>query len=158
MNRLRYQYLARAMAAVALMAGGAAQGQNTTAAVPPVIDVHMHAMEDIPGAVPMCPNQARFLASDPADGPEGRNGWSAEECSPKLYPAAKGEYRARVLAEMERLNVTGVVFGDPEAVKKWQAAAPARVIPGTSFGQVAGATRRRTCRCWKLPLPATGSR
>ena len=35
-----------------------------------------------------------------------------------------------VLAEMERLNVTAVVFGDPKSVQKWKDAAPARVIPG----------------------------
>ncbi len=34
---------------------------------------------------------------------------------------------------MERLNVTAVVFGTPEGVQKWEAAAPIRVIPGTSF-------------------------
>ena len=43
-----------------------------------------------------------------------------------------------VLAEMERLNVRGVVFGDVAGVKKWRAASPGRVIPGTAFGQVEG--------------------
>src|SRR3569833_3169327 len=38
-------------------------------------------------------------------------------------------------AEMERLNVTSVVFGDEAGVKKWQNAMPGRVIPGTSFNQ-----------------------
>ena len=38
-----------------------------------------------------------------------------------------------VLAEMERLNVRAVVFGDPKSVQRWKDAAPARVIPGTSF-------------------------
>ena len=38
-----------------------------------------------------------------------------------------------VIAEMERLNVTAVVFGDPKSVQKWKDAAPGRVIPGTSF-------------------------
>jgi len=38
-----------------------------------------------------------------------------------------------VLAEMERLNVTAVVFGDPKSVQKWKNAAPNRVIPGTGF-------------------------
>ena len=38
-----------------------------------------------------------------------------------------------VVAEMDRLNVTAVVFGDPESVQKWKDAAPGRVIPGTSF-------------------------
>jgi predicted TIM-barrel fold metal-dependent hydrolase len=38
-----------------------------------------------------------------------------------------------VVAEWDRLNVTAVVMGDPATVKKWMAAAPGRVIPGTSF-------------------------
>ena len=87
-------------------------------------------------AVPMCPNTSKFTASDPA-GPEAPFGWVQEECTPKLYPSAKGEYMKDVLAEMERLNVTAVVFGSPDSVKKWKDAAPARVIPGTSF-EVAG--------------------
>jgi predicted TIM-barrel fold metal-dependent hydrolase len=107
--------------------------QNTTKDVPPVLDVHVHAMDDSgPNAVPMCPNTAKFIASDPA-GPEGPIGWVMEECTPKLYPAAKGQYMKAVLAEMERLNVTAVVFGTPENVKKWKDAAPNRVIPGTNF-------------------------
>ena len=64
-----------------------------------------------------------------------RHGWSQEECTPKLYPAAKGEYIKDVVAEMERLNVTAVVFGDPKSVQKWKDAAPGRVIPGTSFNE-----------------------
>jgi uncharacterized protein len=106
--------------------------QNTTTSVPPVIDVHVHAMDGAPGASPMCPNTAAFTASDPR-GNEARFGWVQEECSPKLYPSANGEYMKDVIAEMERLNVTAVVFGDPKSVAKWQAAGRARVIPGTSF-------------------------
>ena len=52
---------------------------------------------------------------------------------PGAYPSAPGEYMKDVLAEMERLNVTAVVFGDPKSVQKWKDAAPARVIPGTAF-------------------------
>jgi hypothetical protein len=37
--------------------------------------------------------------------------------------------------EMERLNVTAVVFGDEASVKKWQDAMQGRVIPGTSFSE-----------------------
>jgi predicted TIM-barrel fold metal-dependent hydrolase len=107
--------------------------QNTTTTLPPVIDVHVHAMDESgPNAVPMCPNTAKFTASDPST-KEGSNGWVQEECTPKLYPAAKGAYMKDVLAEMERLNVKAVVFGSPESVKKWKDAAPDRVIPGTSF-------------------------
>jgi uncharacterized protein len=108
--------------------------QNTTSTVPPVIDVHVHAIdESFPGG-PMCPNESKFLASDPST-KEAPFGWSQEECTPKLYPAAKGEYIKDVVAEMERLNVTAVVFGDPKSVQKWKDAAPGRVIPGTSFNE-----------------------
>ncbi len=107
--------------------------QNTSKDVPPVIDVHVHAMDGGgPNAQPMCPNTARFTASDP-DTKEAPFGWVQEECTPKLYPAPKGEYIKDVTDEMKRLNVTAVVFGDPASVKKWEDAAPGRVIPGTSF-------------------------
>ena len=107
--------------------------QNTGTDVPPVIDVHVHAMdESFPGLGPMCPNTSKFTASDPRT-KEAPFGWVMEDCTPKLYPAAKGEYLKDVVAEMERLNVTAVVFGDPKSVQKWKDAAPKRVIPGTSF-------------------------
>lgn len=125
------------LTAIAFACAGSVSAQNTTADPAPVIDVHMHAMDDAPWATPVCPNHSRFEASDPKNGPEAPFGWSKEECSPKLYPAPKGQYMKMVLAEMERLNVRGVVFGAPADVKKWQAAAPARVIPGTAFGRVA---------------------
>ena len=108
--------------------------QNTTSTVPPVLDVHVHAMdESFPGG-PMCPNESKFLASDPST-KEAPWGWSQEECTPKLFPAPKGEYIKDVVADMERLNVTAVVFGDAKSVQKWKDAAPGRVIPGTSFNE-----------------------
>lgn len=122
--------------AVAALAGGSALAQNAPLDPAPVIDVHVHAGEFGGAGVPMCPNAAQFLASDPADGKEAPFGWSKEACTPALYPAAKGQYRAEVLAEMKRLNVTAVVFGDPDQVKAWSAAAPDRVIPGTAFKSV----------------------
>jgi predicted TIM-barrel fold metal-dependent hydrolase len=112
---------------------GPSSAQDTSTDVPPVIDVHVHAMdESFPGLGPMCPNTSAFLASDPST-KEAPFGWAEEECTPKLYPSAKGEYLKDVVAEMERLNVTAVVFGDPKSVQKWRDAAPGRVIPGTSF-------------------------
>jgi uncharacterized protein len=107
--------------------------QNTESKAPPVIDVHVHAMDGtFPGVAPMCPNTSRFTASDPKD-KEEPFGWEKEPCTPALYPSGPGEYMKDVLAEMERLNVTAVTFGDPKSVQKWKDAAPARIIPGTSF-------------------------
>ena len=107
--------------------------QNTEGKAPPVIDVHVHAMDgNFPGVAPMCPNTSKFTASDPK-GKEEPFGWVKEQCTPALYPSAPGEYMKDVLAEMERLNVTAVIFGDPKSVQKWKDAAPTRIIPGTSF-------------------------
>ena len=117
------------------MFGAPCRGQNTTSDVAPVIDVHVHAMdESFPGGGPMCPNEEKFLASDPKT-KEAPFGWDMESCTPKLYPAEKGQYLKDMKAEMERLNVTVVVFGDEAGVKKWQEAMPGRVIPGTSFSE-----------------------
>jgi uncharacterized protein len=110
------------------------QCQNTNTDLPPIIDVHVHAIdESFPGG-PMCPNTSKFIASDPST-KESPIGWVQEDCTPKLYPAAKGEYIKDVVDEMKRLNVTAVVFGDPKSVQKWKDAAPDRVIPGTSFNE-----------------------
>jgi uncharacterized protein len=127
--------LSLACAALLITWSTRSSGQNTSTTVPPVIDVHVHAMdESFPGLGPMCPNTSSFAASDPAT-KEAPFGWVSEECTPKLYPSAKGEYVKDVVGEMERLNVTAVVFGDPKSVQKWRDAAPKRVIPGTSFNQ-----------------------
>jgi predicted TIM-barrel fold metal-dependent hydrolase len=121
--------------AVFVLSAGHVLGQNAGTELPPVIDVHHHAMdESFPGLGPMCPNTSGFLASDPRT-QEAPFGWVRDECTPMLYPAAKGEYIKDVVAEMERLNVTAVVFGDPGSVQKWRDASPKRVIPGTSFNQ-----------------------
>jgi uncharacterized protein len=118
-----------------LFGSSACLSQNTDSAVPPVIDVHVHAMdESFPGGGPMCPNTAKFKASDPST-KEAPFGWVQEECTPKLYPSAKGEYLKDMAAEMNRLNVTAVVFGDPKSVQKWIDAMPGRVIPGTGFNE-----------------------
>lgn len=110
------------------------QAQNTTDEIPPIIDVHFHALLDsLPNAMPICPNQSQFLASDPADGVESPWGWSMEDCTPKLYPSKSGEYLKDITEEMKRLNVTAVVFGDAESVARYEELAPGRVIPGISF-------------------------
>jgi uncharacterized protein len=75
--------------------------QNTEAKAPPVIDVHVHAMDGtFPGVAPMCPNTSKFTASDPK-GKEEQFGWVKEQCTPALYPSAPGEYMKDVLAEMD---------------------------------------------------------
>lgn len=120
------------------------RAQNAEAKMLPVIDVHVHAMDgDFPGVAPMCPNTPQFLASDPKE-KESPFGWATTTCTPALYPSAKGEYMKDVLAEMERLNVTAVVMGDPKSVQKWKDAAPGRVISGTGIDNQATTDKRAT--------------
>jgi uncharacterized protein len=103
------------------------------ASAPPVIDIHVHAMDGIPGIPPLCPWPPQFLASDPKS-KEAPFGWSHQDCSPALdVPKNPADYMKELLAEWEKYNVTAVVMGDPKAVKKWKEAAPNRVIMGTSF-------------------------
>ena len=126
---------------VVLALGSIAFAQNAPAQPPRVIDVHVHAMDaDFPGITAMCPNTPGFAASDPKD-KEAPFGWIKTDCTPALAPAKPGEYMKDVVAEMERLNVTAVVFGDPKSVEKWKQAAPDRVIPGTSFSNGMQASR-----------------
>jgi uncharacterized protein len=100
---------------------------------PPVIDIHVHTLGGGPGLGPMCPFPPQFLASDPRS-QESSIGWSQQDCVLPLQPSeTPEEYLAAVLAEFERLNVTAVVMGDPESVRRWKAAAPNRIIMGTSF-------------------------
>jgi uncharacterized protein len=123
-----------AAAVVGLIAAAPAAAQNDQGRKPPVIDIHVHTLGGLPNGAPMCPFPPQFLASDPKRGPEASLGWSKQDCATPLQPSASpDEYMKAVLAEWERLNVTAVVMGDPESVRKWKAAAPGRVIMGTSF-------------------------
>ena len=51
--------------------------------------------------------EAAFLASDPKT-KEASFGWAHEECTPKLYPSAKGEYLKDLVAEMEYKSANGI--------------------------------------------------
>jgi len=110
-----------------------ASAQSAPVKPPPVIDIHVHTFGGGPGQTPMCPWPPQFLASDPKT-TESTNGWSNQNCVLPLQSSPTPDaYMKAVLADWERLNVTAVVMGDEESVRKWKAAAPGRVIMGTSF-------------------------
>ena len=110
-----------------------ATAQNYEGPQPPIIDVHVHgSMGAQPTAQPMCPNEPGFAASDPAT-QESANGWVKVACSNPIVPVPPAEYLKQVGADMKRLNVTAVVFGDAASTAKYEEAAPGRIIPGTSF-------------------------
>jgi predicted TIM-barrel fold metal-dependent hydrolase len=117
-----------------LAAASSAVAQTGESKGPPIIDIHVHAMDSLPNVGPVCPFPPQFTASDPKLGNEYQLGWAHQGCSPALEPAKNADqYMKELIAEWSRLNVTAVVMGDPKLVKEWMAAAPGRVIPGTSF-------------------------
>jgi len=117
-----------------LAAASFAVAQNEASKTPPVIDIHVHAMESFRDVGPVCPFPMQFLASDAKLTNEYQLGWAHQDCSPALESSKNfDEYMRDLVAEWDRLNVTAVVMGDPKTVKKWIDAAPGRVIPGTSF-------------------------
>jgi uncharacterized protein len=62
-------------AALSAFSAAALSAQNGGTAVPPIIDVHVHAMDgSFPGVGPMCPNTSGFTASDPQS-KEAPFGW-----------------------------------------------------------------------------------
>ena len=116
-----------------IAAAAVASAQAPVETRPPVIDVHVHTFGGIPGAGSMCPFNPQFLAADPRVKADPI-GWAKQDCTERLEASkTQEEYMKAVLAEYERLNVTAVVMGDPKSVQKWKDAAPARIIPGTSF-------------------------
>ena len=121
-----------------LLAVSSVAPAQTAGKRPPVIDIHVHAMGAIPGVGPMCPFNPQFLASDPRE-KEAQSGWAKQDCSNPLEASKTAEeYMKELLADWEKYNVTAVVMGDPQSVRKWIEAAPGRVIPGTSFESMTG--------------------
>jgi hypothetical protein len=133
-GRRRSAAVALSLVCLTSSAAATARAQNDEGRRPPIIDIHVHTLGGFPGAAPMCPWPPQFLASDPKAGPEATSGWSKQDCALPLQASkTPEEYMRDVVAELERLNVTAVVMGDPESVRKWKSAAPNRVIMGTSF-------------------------
>jgi predicted TIM-barrel fold metal-dependent hydrolase len=125
----------RPMVSLLLLAAASfAVAQNDDSKRPPVIDIHVHAMDKLPNVGPVCPFPPQFTASDAKLKNEHQLGWADQDCSPALEPSKNSaEYMKDLFAEWDRLNVTAVVMGDPKFVREWMDAAPGRVIPGTSF-------------------------
>jgi predicted TIM-barrel fold metal-dependent hydrolase len=132
-SRPRFLGTIIAFGCVALVVAVPAAAQTAQAKAPPVLDIHVHTLGGFPGVGPMCPFNSQFLASDPKT-KEATSGWADQNCAlPLQASTTPDEYMKAMVAEWDRLNVTAVVMGDPESVRKWKAAAPQRVIMGTSF-------------------------
>ncbi len=96
----------------------------------PIIDVHVHAMKVNPAfAGDMCP---WFLKNMPGGDPnQAPPSFLQADCADPLKAAKTDpEMQDAIVATMKRLNMTIITYGDPALIRKWQKAAPGRVIPG----------------------------
>lgn len=100
----------------------------------PIIDVHVHAMKVNPAfANDMCP---WFLKNMPGSDPNGPPpSFINTDCADPLKAAKTDqEMQDAVIATLKRLNMTFITYGDPGIIRKWQKAAPGRIIPGIGLG------------------------
>lgn len=130
-NSLRWQQLTRAAILIcSVVAAFPAAAQDTARNRRlPIIDVHVHAMRVNPAfARDMCP---WFLKDMPGADPDGPAPMFVNANCAEPLKAAKSdrEFQDAVLGTMERLNITAIVNGDAEIIRKWQKAAPGRIIP-----------------------------
>jgi uncharacterized protein len=96
----------------------------------PIIDVHVHAMKVNPAfSNDMCP---WFLKNMPGADPNGPSpSFINTDCAEPLKAAKTDqEMQDAVIGTLKRLNMTFIAYGDPQILRKWQKAAPGRIIPG----------------------------
>ena len=122
-----------AVLAVLAIAGGAkAQGVGR-----PIIDMHLHARAANyigPDPMPMCAPFNVMPRSDPKNGIYEGMEMNGPPCATPI-PAARSDEAVLedTLAAMERLNIFGVVSGEPGPIAKWVARSPARFMPAVDY-------------------------
>ena len=116
----------------------AATAQRAASPPAPIIDMHLHALPaDWFGPPPqrICTGDVTFPGRDTRDSADLER---LHACSVPLWsPTSDDDVMKQTLAMMERYNVVGVASGPVDVVRRWHAAAPARIIPGlTSGGEI----------------------
>lgn len=121
------------LACLMVVVGSAAAAQRL-----PIIDMHLHARQakyagDNP--FPMCTPFLVMPRSDPKNGPLAGMAMNIDPpCEKPVAAASTDEQVMRdTIAVMDRHNIVGMVSGEPELMRVWQAAAPRRIIPGIDF-------------------------
>ncbi len=105
--------------------------------VPPIIDVHLHALHANSfgsPTPPVCAGDQDDLAFVPIDPKNGYSLLSTEACStPMQAPQSDEQVQRDTFARLEKYNIAAVTSGSPELVSKWHEASPKRIIPGLAF-------------------------
>ncbi len=103
----------------------------------PIIDMHLHARAaDYAGAnpPPMCAPFDVMPRSDNSKGVYEGMTFDRPPCANPIHPATTDEQVMRdTIAAMKRLNIIGVVSGEPEVVSRWAEAAPMRIIKAVDY-------------------------
>ena len=123
---------------LASVAGIVAAGQTLPPADPrpPILDMHLHALAaDAQGPPPMamCAPFFPFPPWDPARPYHEvfMHRFKQPPCADPVWsPETDEEIMTQTTEAMERLNIFGVVSGDPDRVAAWMKAAPKRLLPG----------------------------
>jgi hypothetical protein len=102
---------------------------------PPIIDMHLHARHfDYMGSnpPPMCAPFATMPRWDPSKPDDsGLTFNTMPPCKQPIFPATSDkQVMDDTIAAMKRLNIIGMVSGEPELMATWKAAAPERIIVG----------------------------
>ena len=109
----------------------------STAQRPPIIDMHLHARPAAyAGTSPpaMCTPFEIMPRSNPARGIYEGMEFNRPPCANPVPAATSDDQLLReTIDAMERLNIYGVVSGEPGLMATWQAAAPDRILPAVDY-------------------------
>jgi uncharacterized protein len=112
--------LMRGMSVIFCLASTTAMAQQTKD-VPPLIDVHLHALHtDSFGSPtpPVCTGE-KDLAFVPIDPKNGYSLLSTEACSaPMQAPQSDAQLQRETFAQLEKYNIAAVTSGAPELVSQ----------------------------------------
>ena len=123
-----------ALAAIATICGSGAGAQTRGE---PIIDMHLHARAaTYAGQNPpsMCTPFNIMPRSDPRAGIYEGMTFDHPPCA-KPIPAENTDDAVLhgTIAAMDKLNIFGVVSGEPEMVARWEAASPRRIYPAIDY-------------------------
>jgi uncharacterized protein len=111
-----------------------------SAAPPPIIDMHFHALpadsEGPPGSFICAPFDSMPIREAGATIEQYAAAFlNTAHCAHPLVSSKDDDaLRADSIAALRRFNITAVTSGPPSYVKKWYADEPKRIIPAISFG------------------------
>lgn len=119
------------------VAGGATE-PSPQEDVPPIIDMHLHALSATsqgPPPLALCPGAPPMVFDQRTSWAEQFLGAQKEPpCDdPILSPMTDEELMTATLEVMERRNIIGLTSSTPQRVQPWRAAAPERIIPSLAF-------------------------